>query len=67
MVGRPLTHQRKNVITLRNLLTYSSGAGYNISNPELTRFTVYKGRKVNSSATVNERFSYLLVFEPDTV
>lgn len=64
--GRPLTHQRKNEITLRSLLTHSSGAGYDMSNPELARFTTYKGRKVNSGATIDERFGYPLVFEPDT-
>lgn len=64
--GRPLTHVRKNTITLRSLLTHSSGAGYDMSNPELARFTAYKGRNINSGATVDERFGYPLVFEPDT-
>lgn len=64
--GRPQTHPRKNPITLRNLLTHSSGAGYDMSNAELAHFTAYKGRKVNSGATVDERFGYPLVFEPDT-
>lgn len=64
--GRPLTHQRKNKITLRNLLTHSSGTGYDMSNPQLARFAAYKGREVNSGTTVDERFGYPLVFEPDT-
>ncbi|KAL2842264.1 beta-lactamase/transpeptidase-like protein [Aspergillus pseudodeflectus] len=62
--GRPRTHRRKNKITLRNLLTHSSGAGYDMSNPDLARFTAYMGREVNSGATVDERFGYPLLFEP---
>lgn len=65
-VGRPLTHQRKNKITLRSLLTHSSGTGYDMSNPRLARFAAYKGREVNSGTTIDERFGYPLVFEPDT-
>ncbi|EAU35413.1 predicted protein [Aspergillus terreus NIH2624] len=64
--GRPLTQQRKNPITLRSLLTHSSGTGYDMSNPELARFAAYKGREVNSGTTIDKRFGYPLVFEPDT-
>jgi CubicO group peptidase (beta-lactamase class C family) len=64
--GRPLTRKRTNAITLRSLLTHSSGAGYDMSNPELARYTAHKGRTINSGATVNERFGYPLVFEPST-
>lgn len=64
--GRPLTHKRTNAITLQSLLTHSSGAGYDMSNAELARYTTHKGRTINSGATVNERFGYPLVFEPST-
>ncbi|GFF93013.1 hypothetical protein IFM53868_07042 [Aspergillus udagawae] len=64
--GQPLTHKRTNAITLRNLLTHSSGASYDMSNSELARFTAYRGRRINQGATVDERFGYPLVFEPDT-
>ncbi|KAJ0414812.1 beta-lactamase/transpeptidase-like protein [Aspergillus carlsbadensis] len=64
VAGRPLTHTRKNKLTLRNLLTHSSGAGYDMGNSDLARFTAYAGREVNSGATVDERFGYPLLFEP---
>ena len=37
-----------------------------MSNSELARYTTHKGRIINSGATVNERFGYPLLFEPDT-
>ncbi|KAJ6027067.1 hypothetical protein N7499_005174 [Penicillium canescens] len=64
--GRYITQKRKNVITLRYLLTHSSGAGYDMSNPALARVTMSHGREINVGATVNERFGYPLLFEPGT-
>ncbi|GKZ39084.1 hypothetical protein AbraIFM66950_011842, partial [Aspergillus brasiliensis] len=64
--GQPRIQSRKNALNLRNLLTHSSGAGYDMSNPDLARFTAYKGRNINSGTTVDERFGYPLTFEPDT-
>ncbi|OJJ77445.1 hypothetical protein ASPBRDRAFT_50325 [Aspergillus brasiliensis CBS 101740] len=45
--GQPRIQSRKNAINLRNLLTHTSGAGYNMSNPDLARFTAYEGRNIN--------------------
>ncbi|GLA08906.1 hypothetical protein AnigIFM60653_010705 [Aspergillus niger] len=42
------------------------GAGYDMSNPDLARFTAYRGRNINSGSTIGERFGYPLTFEPDT-
>jgi len=64
--GRYTTHKRKNAITLRSLLTHSSGAGYDMSNPGLAMVTKSQGREINVGATVNERFDYPLLFEPGT-
>jgi CubicO group peptidase (beta-lactamase class C family) len=64
--GRPITRKRETTITLRHLLTHSSGAGYDMSNAELAKFTAYNGREINSGATVEERFGYPLLFEPGT-
>ncbi|OJK02306.1 hypothetical protein ASPACDRAFT_76707 [Aspergillus aculeatus ATCC 16872] len=64
--GRPLLHPRHTAITLRSLLTHSSGTAYDMSNSELARFAAYHGRVPNSGATVDERFGYPLLFEPDT-
>jgi len=64
--GRYTTDKRKNAITLRSLLTHSSGAGYDMSNPGLAMVTKSQGRKINVGATVNERFDYPLLFEPGT-
>jgi CubicO group peptidase (beta-lactamase class C family) len=64
--GRYITQKRENAITLRYLLTHSSGAGYDMSNPALARVTMSRGREINVGATVNERFGYPLLFEPGT-
>lgn len=37
-----------------------------MSNPDLARFTAYRGRNINSGSTIGERFAYPLTFEPDT-
>ncbi|KAJ6190870.1 hypothetical protein N7519_000891 [Penicillium mononematosum] len=62
--GQYIAHDRKNAITLRHLLTHSSGAGYDMSNADLAKITSSLGRKVNVGATVNDRFGYPLLFEP---
>ncbi|QKX64809.1 uncharacterized protein TRUGW13939_11985 [Talaromyces rugulosus] len=64
--GKPNTRKRQKTITLRHLLTHSSGAGYDMSNAELAKFTLSKGREINSGATIEERFGYPLLFEPGT-
>ncbi|KAL4886855.1 beta-lactamase/transpeptidase-like protein [Aspergillus karnatakaensis] len=65
-VGRPRIRTRKNPITLRQLLTHSSGAGYDFSNSTLAEYTLSQGRTINSGQTVDERFGYPLLFEPGT-
>ncbi|OBT41107.1 hypothetical protein VE00_08539 [Pseudogymnoascus sp. WSF 3629] len=62
--GRPLVLKRHNQITLRHLLTHSSGVGYDMSNSDLAKYTAYCGRKINCGSTVSERFDYPLIFEP---
>lgn len=65
--GKPITKQRKNPITLRRLLTHTSGCGYAVVNPLLGRWEqenkilswVRPGATVESIATP-------ILFEPGT-
>lgn len=67
--GAPILKDRTKAITLRHLLTHSSGAGYafmqpNPELPDLVKYLDHVGRHMDDGATVNERFDTPLVYEP---
>ncbi|KAE8387975.1 beta-lactamase/transpeptidase-like protein [Aspergillus alliaceus] len=49
--GTPLLRERKNQITLRQLLTHSAGTGYDMTNSELAKLSVFRARQINSGET----------------
>ncbi|KAI0900542.1 beta-lactamase family protein [Annulohypoxylon nitens] len=61
--GTPITHKRKNPITLRRLLTHSAGIGYPFSDPRLIQYIEWKKPDPNLG-TVDEVFDLPLVYEP---
>ncbi|KAI1083996.1 beta-lactamase/transpeptidase-like protein [Whalleya microplaca] len=61
--GAPITHKRRNPITLRYLLTHSSGAGYTFISKGLEKIAVWK-KKPRNSGTIDEAFDLPLSFEP---
>ncbi|KAG6117511.1 hypothetical protein E4U13_001000 [Claviceps humidiphila] len=63
--GSPILRERRNPITLRQLLTHSSGCGYDFYHPDLKRFRRYQGTTpATKKAKVTEWFDQPLVFEP---
>lgn len=63
--GRPVLKDRKKKMTLRHLLTHSSGCGYTFLNDDLKTFNggvAWPGPA--GSRSVEERFDYPLLFEP---
>ncbi|ETN36717.1 uncharacterized protein HMPREF1541_08995 [Cyphellophora europaea CBS 101466] len=63
--GSPIFQQRKNPITLRLLLTHSSGAGYDFADRMLTQYLhSYTPRDVLKDATVDARFNSPLLYQP---
>ncbi|KAF5611787.1 glu leu phe val dehydrogenase family [Fusarium tjaetaba] len=62
--GSPILKKRRNPITLRQLLTHSSGCGYDLHNTDLKRFRKFQGSKVRDKSTVIGWFDHPLLFEP---
>ncbi|KAI4681346.1 uncharacterized protein J4E84_007582 [Alternaria hordeiaustralica] len=62
--GVPIEEKHTKPITLRLLLTHSSGLTYEGMHPKTLAWLKYHGKKMNASPTVVERFVAPLVFEP---
>ncbi|KAK5170353.1 uncharacterized protein LTR77_004940 [Saxophila tyrrhenica] len=63
----PILVERKGVITLRHLLTHTSGLCYDAAHPDLIKFQHKRGHALNTGDTIPERFGgHPLVFEPGT-
>ncbi|KAI1455936.1 beta-lactamase family protein [Annulohypoxylon moriforme] len=60
--GTPTVHKRQNPITLRHLITHSSGAGYHFLHEGLGK--VRASHKSSPGVTVDESFNLPLLFEP---
>ena len=64
--GKPLLRKPNKAITLRMLLTHSSGMSYDIFNPILQKYRAAMGQKVAPGDTIAQRYDCPLVFEPGT-
>ncbi|KAF1810236.1 beta-lactamase [Eremomyces bilateralis CBS 781.70] len=63
--GKPTLVPAKNKITLRHLLTHSSGLGYTVMSPNLMAYAEATGQQAKMTApTVNEKYNWPLLFEP---
>lgn len=64
--GSPIEVPHKIPITLRTLLTHSSGLSYSVMHPKLVAWTQYHGKESNMSGKLLERFTHPMIFEPGT-
>ncbi|XDG08981.1 hypothetical protein ABKA04_008596 [Annulohypoxylon sp. FPYF3050] len=62
--GTPTIRKRRNPITLRHLITHSSGAGYNFLHKGLGKIRVAQKKECPVSITVDESFDLPLLFDP---
>ncbi|KAF1839102.1 beta-lactamase/transpeptidase-like protein [Decorospora gaudefroyi] len=64
--GKPIEKAHEQPITLRRLLTHSSGLAYDIAHPKLMAWLEYHGEAPRTSGKILERWDLPLVFEPGT-
>jgi len=64
--GKPLLQKPTQTLTLRMLLTHSSGMSYDIFDPALQKYRAAMGQKVAPGTTIAERYDCPLVYEPGT-
>jgi len=62
----PILEDRKNSLTLRHLLTHTSGFGYDLADPGLMKYQKSVGKTPGAGTTVEETRSHPLLFEPGT-
>ncbi|KAL6721044.1 hypothetical protein ACLMJK_000144 [Lecanora helva] len=64
--GEPILEQKASPITIRHLLTHTSGLSYDFFHPLLQRWRNSRGEKIASGPTIVKRFHYPIVYEPGT-
>ncbi|KAL6242228.1 hypothetical protein RBB50_010776 [Rhinocladiella similis] len=63
--GQPQLKKATKMITLRQLLTHSSGMGYDFLSPELAKWRQFKGQPIGASGEpITERQFMPLIYEP---
>ncbi|KAK7524843.1 beta-lactamase/transpeptidase-like protein [Phyllosticta citriasiana] len=62
--GKPQYKKHTTPMTLRHLLTHSSGLSYDMMHPTLMAWRESRGEKPGSGATIGERMHIPLLFEP---
>jgi CubicO group peptidase (beta-lactamase class C family) len=62
--GKPVEVQHTKPITLRTLLTHTSGLTYTVLHPKLLAWLAYHGRQPGTGAKLLQRYDAPLTFEP---
>ncbi|CAH0035967.1 unnamed protein product [Clonostachys rhizophaga] len=64
--GQPIFEDVKGPITLRHLVTHTSGLCYDLASPLLMKYSAWIGRKENMFSGTIEGFFHPLLFQPGT-
>ncbi|MCJ1264134.1 hypothetical protein MMC22_004005 [Lobaria immixta] len=64
--AQPIVSQKKNHITLRHLLSHTSGHEYDWSSPLLQKWRASRGETLFSGPTIADKSTLPLLFEPGT-
>ena len=64
--GQPTYVKAQNQITLRQLLTHSSGLAYDMFNPTIQQWRASQGQPIAPGTTIRERYLGPLLYEPGT-
>ncbi|KAI0150169.1 beta-lactamase [Xylariaceae sp. FL1272] len=62
--GLPLTHTRRNPVTLEHLLMHTSGAAYTVTDEQTAQYANWRGESAHWDGTVDSSFDLPLAFEP---
>ncbi|KAH8900268.1 beta-lactamase/transpeptidase-like protein [Thozetella sp. PMI_491] len=62
--GKPILEDNTNPISLRILLTHTTGFGYDMGEPEIMQWGAYTGRTVVNLNWSRDGFTYPLLFSP---
>ncbi|MCJ1397015.1 hypothetical protein MMC11_000207 [Xylographa trunciseda] len=64
--GKPITTKATKNITLRHLLTHSSGMSYDVFDPVLQQWRASQGQQIGQGKTVASKYDCPLLYEPGT-
>lgn len=64
--GKPTLVKAKNKITLRLLLTHSSGLSYDLFSPQMMKWRKFQGQPIAPGTTILSRYLNPLLYEPGT-
>ncbi|KAK2767944.1 hypothetical protein FQN53_006387 [Emmonsiellopsis sp. PD_33] len=62
--GKPILQKAEKKLTLRNLLTHTSGLAYDVVSENLRKWDAYHGRDPSKLQGTYEQYRYPLIFEP---
>ncbi|RLL94068.1 hypothetical protein CFD26_100295 [Aspergillus turcosus] len=62
--GKPIVNRTEKKLTLRHLLTHTSGFTYSVMSENLQEWAAYHGRNIDHTQGTYESITYPLIFEP---
>ncbi|KAG2026129.1 hypothetical protein GB937_002277 [Aspergillus fischeri] len=62
--GKPIINRTQKKLTLRHLLTHTSGFTYSVMSENLQKWAAYHGRNIDHTQGTYDSITYPLIFEP---